>query len=375
LEALDTWDLVVIGGGPAGASAAITAARAGVKVLLLEKGNFPRHKVCGEFVSGEALQLLDSLLAHAPKTRTLLERVPRVAGARLFLDGRTVHVPVDPPAASLARYEMDAALWQAAAAAGVATRTDTPVLSIAGKGPFEIRTKAGSITARSVIDTAGRWSSLTERSPELATAPKWIGLKAHYAETSPAPTTDLYFFEGGYCGMQPVNLGAEPDPSRIVVCTMVRADVATRLDDVFKLEPRLFKRSRGWTLLSDPISTAPLLFRKPTPVRDAVLRAGDAAGFVDPFVGDGMSLALRGGALAAESLLPFLRGEVNLVTAIAAYVRSYEECIAPVFRASSFLRRMLAMPYGVRQPVLRVLEAFPSLPRLMMSKTRSRAAA
>jgi flavin-dependent dehydrogenase len=156
---------------------------------------------------------------------------------------------------------------------------------------------------------------------------------------------------------------------------MVRADVATRLDRVFPLEPRLFERSRGWKLLSEPIATAPLLFRKPTPLRDGVLRAGDAAGFVDPFVGDGMSLALRGGTLASESLLPFLRRETSLEAAAEAYVRSYDECIAPVFRASSFLRRMLGLPLGVRQPVLRVLEAFPALPRLMMTTTRSRVAA
>ena len=375
MEALNNWDLVVIGGGPAGASAAMTAARAGIQVLLLEKGNFPRHKVCGEFVSGESLQLLDSLLANSLETRRLLSRVPRIDGVRLFLDGRTVHVPIDPPAASLARYDMDAALWRAATAAGVETRTESAVQEVTGRGPFRIRTASGAVTARAVIDTAGRWSNLTERPLHLASAPKWIGLKAHFSEESPAPTTDLYFFEGGYCGMQPVPLGDELATSRIVVCSMVRADVATRLEDVFAREPRLLERSRKWTPLSEPISTAPLLFRPPVPLRDGVLRAGDAAGFVDPFVGDGISLALRGGALAAESLLTFLRGQASLEEATARYVRSYEECIAPVFRASSFLRGMLALPFGVRQPLLRILETFPALPRLMMNQTRSRVAA
>jgi menaquinone-9 beta-reductase len=282
---------------------------------------------------------------------------------------------VDPPAASLARFDMDAALWRAATAAGVETRTDTPVLGVTGLGPFAIRTTSGNITARAVIDTAGRWSTLTERPPQLASTPKWIGLKAHFCEESPAPTTDLYFFEGGYCGMQAVPLGDEPATSRIVVCSMVRADVATRLEEVFAAEPRLLERSRSWTRLSEPISTAPLLFRAPVPVRDGVLRAGDAAGFVDPFVGDGISLALRGGALATDSLLPFLRGETRLQEATATYVKAYDECIAPVFRASSFLRGMLALPFGVRQPLLRILETFPVLPRLMMNQTRSRVAA
>jgi 2-polyprenyl-6-methoxyphenol hydroxylase-like FAD-dependent oxidoreductase len=244
VEALRRYDLVIIGGGPAGASAAITAARAGIQVLLLEKGVFPRHKVCGEFVSGESLQLLNSLLANSLETRSLLARVPRINGVRLFLDGRTVQVPVDPPAASLARFDMDAALWRAAMAAGVETQEETPVLGLEGQGPFQIQINAGWVTARAVINTAGRWSNLTEKPSELASSPKWIGLKAHFTEDSPAPTTDLYFFEGGYCGMQPVGLGEEPATSRIVVCSMVRADVATRLEDVFPCESRLRSAAR-----------------------------------------------------------------------------------------------------------------------------------
>lgn len=376
MEALSPHDLVIIGGGPAGASAAITAARAGIQALLLEKGSFPRHKVCGEFVSGESLMLLNSLLTNSLETRALLSRVPRISGARLFLDGRTVEVPVDPPAASLARFDMDAALWRAAGSAGVDTRTETMVLGIKGRGPFHIQTNQGRLTARAVVNTAGRWSNLLMEKPHhLAALPKWIGLKAHFNEDSPAPTTDLYFFEGGYCGMQPVGLGDEPATSRIVVCSMVRADVATRLEDVFAREPRLLERSRGWKALSDPIATAPLIFREPCPERDGMLQAGDAAGFVDPFVGDGIALALRAGAMASESLRRFLQGETSLEEATATYCKAYEDRIRPVFRASSFLRRMLAMPFAVRKPVLRVLETFPALPRMMMSKTRSRAAA
>ena len=58
------YDLIIIGGGPAGTSAAIFAARLGASVLLLERGRFPRHKVCGEFVSAESLSLLRDLLDH-----------------------------------------------------------------------------------------------------------------------------------------------------------------------------------------------------------------------------------------------------------------------------------------------------------------------
>src|SRR5277367_30082 len=95
------YDLVVIGGGPAGTSAAITAARAGARVLLLERGRFPRHKVCGEFVSAESLDLLANLLDSDSKT--LLSDAVRIAKARIFLDGHMLQTVTDRPAASIAR--------------------------------------------------------------------------------------------------------------------------------------------------------------------------------------------------------------------------------------------------------------------------------
>ena len=273
---------------------------------------------------------------------------------------------------------MDTALWQAATSAGVDARSETAVLRLEGHGPFQIQTTAGLITTRAIINTSGRWSNLTERpqangaSPSSpgGSSPKWIGLKAHFAEVSPSPTTDLYFFDGGYCGMQPVGLGDEPATSRIVVCSMVRADVATRLEDLFPLEPRLRERSRSWKRLSEPVSTAPLIFREPNPEKDGIFFAGDAAGFIDPFVGDGISLALRSGALAADALLAFLRGENELANAIAQYRKAYEKQLLPVFQASSFLRRMLALPAPVRWPLLQVMETFPAIPRFMMRNTR-----
>ncbi len=68
------YDLIVIGAGPAGCAAAITAARTGASVFLLERGRFPRHKVCGEFVSAESLDLLQDLLA--PAHRSLIAQRP-----------------------------------------------------------------------------------------------------------------------------------------------------------------------------------------------------------------------------------------------------------------------------------------------------------
>ena len=122
------YDIAVIGGGPAGTSAAITAARAGARVLLLERGSFPRQKVCGEFVSSESLELLQNLLGESADTETsaktsaMLRDAVRIERALTFIDGQIIETQIAPAACSIPRYEMDAALWRRAQWLGVDAR-------------------------------------------------------------------------------------------------------------------------------------------------------------------------------------------------------------------------------------------------------------
>jgi flavin-dependent dehydrogenase len=364
------YDLIVIGGGPAGTSAAITAVRSGARVLLVERGRFPRHKVCGEFASAESLDLLATLLDS--QQSVLLSGAVRIARARLYLDDRIVQATIDPPAPSIARLDLDAALWHSAEHAGVDARQRVTVRSIAGPSPFRVTTTAGDFEASALINASGRWSNLNPLPRENEHhSEKWLGLKAHFAEIAPEASVDLYFFDDSYCGVQPVNLNEENSKlGRINVSAMVRADVASTLSEVFACHPALRERSREWQPLSDPVSTSPLVFHDPQPVRNGVLMAGDAAAFVDPFIGDGISLALRSGALAAQCLVTFFRGETSLPDVARAYGEAYQQRLAPVFRTSSRIRRMLGLPPTLRKPLLSVLEKAPAVTEYLVRKTR-----
>jgi flavin-dependent dehydrogenase len=352
------YDLMIIGGGPSGAAAAITAARTGASVLVLEQGRFPRHKVCGEFVSAESLALLASLLMD----NLLLDRAPRIAAARLFLDGRQLRAPVAPPAASISRFDLDLALWRAAEQAGAEARLQTPVRRISGQGPFLVETANCTWEARSIINASGRWSSLS-LPPPSASAHKWLGIKAHFHEPSPPSSVDLYFFEGGYCGVQPV--GADT----INVSAMVRADAATTLPELFALNSKLQSRSKYWQPATEPVTTSPLLFRRPEPLRDRALLAGDAAGFIDPFVGDGIALALCSGTAASKCLLPFWRGQTSLAAASLAYQQTYAQNFLPIFRNAARFRRLLSLPTQLRAPFVSLLH-HTGLPAFVVRATR-----
>lgn len=352
------FDLIIVGAGPAGSACAITAARAGAKVLLLEKDHFPRQKVCGEFVSPESLGLLHGFLDDGR-----FQSCAKVFGSRIFLDDKSLNLPVSPAAQSIPRFDLDPALFAAAQNAGVTAREGVAVKEVQRDEVFYVRTSEGTYAARAVVNATGRWSKLTQF--DVAGKDKWIGLKAHFTEPSPPQTVDLYFFPGGYCGVTPVG------PNSVNACAMVRADAAHTLEDVFTKEPRLYERSRGWQPLFAPVTTSPLYFREPVTESDSVFLAGDAAGFIDPFAGDGISLALQSGTLVAQSIIPFLRGSCSLEQAHQQYQAAYRRRFAPAFRNAARLRNALAAPKWVRSAAL-AFATVPGVGKMLVRGTRAR---
>jgi flavin-dependent dehydrogenase len=363
------YDLAVIGAGPAGSAAAITAARNGARVVLIERAVFPRQKVCGEFVSAESLDLLSKLLGQAHQA--LLHQAVRIPRAQLFIDGQMVSAAITPPAASIARCDLDDALLQSAVESGVDAHMHSAVLSLEGDGPFRVRCPQENFEARAIINAAGRWSKLNHApTPSQNSSDKWIGIKAHYREQSPEPSVNLYFFDGGYCGVQPVDLTGATRSQRVNVSAVVRADAATTLPEVFSYHPALRERSASWQLVGQTVTTSPLLFRPPECTTGNTLRVGDAAAFVDPFVGDGISLALRSGVLAGDTLSAFFSGTSTLEQAVIRYRRGYEAALAPIFRSSSQLRQLLRLPRLLRVPLLYCIGRTPLITRWMVRKTR-----
>jgi len=364
-----TLDLIVIGGGPAGCAASITAARAGARVLQLERGRFPRHKVCGEFVSAESLALLRQLVSH--DHAQLVSHALEIPRTRIFVDKAELVGQVSPPAASITRFDLDHALWNSAIQSGVDAREDHAVRSVSGSGPFLVNTAEGPLETKAIINATGRWSNLTSPAVRACTSgERWIGIKAHFREPHSYQSVDLYFFDGGYCGVQPASSSQNGFGTVVNACAMVRAEVATTLQDVFMAHPALLQRSRRWTPAMDPVTTSPLVFHEPELMLDGMLQAGDSATFVDPFIGDGISLALQSGALASQCLAAFFKGECSLEQSKLSYCAAYQRKLSRVFRNSSRLRRVLQWPSIVRKPALSILQRTPAITSMLVRMTR-----
>lgn len=341
-----TFDVAVIGAGPAGSAAAITAANRGLQVLLLEATQYPRHKVCGEFVSAESAEVLGYLLGDKAAP---LFALPRISAARVHASGRSCTIPLASQGYSIPRIVLDDALWCHARSSKVECLIDRVIEVVREDNGFLIRSASAEYRAQAVTNASGRWSRLTTRTA----GQPWIGLKAHFAgETD--DTVDLYFCDAGYCGVQPVS------PGILNACALVRQGTAKDLSEVFATDPHLAARTKNWRQTTGLFATAPVYLGPGSPVMDDVMQAGDAAGFVDPFVGDGISLALRSGVLAgrcAGALSP------------EAYANLYREAFGDIFRSTTRIRTLQAFPAFLHRWILRGL-SIPSVASSLFHQTR-----
>lgn len=365
------WDVLVIGAGPAGALAAREAARAGFATLLVERQAFPRDKVCGGCLNHTAVSALQRA---GLGDRLAMCRGEAITSVRLHHEGRCATIAV-PPGVAISRRTFDAMLVKAAVAAGAQFLPEASAL-LAGLPPgsavpdcrrLELqhrRDGSVGIEARVVVAADGLSQTSLQASREFQSRvarSARIGLGGNGAagtlSLSPGAIT-MAIGRAGYVGAvmtegKRLNLAAALDPDFVKRCGSPAASVATVLEEAGV--------SRHGSLdVATWQGTLPLMRRTPRPAGHRVLVIGDAAGYVEPFTGEGMAWAIA----AAVAAVPFIRQGVSRwdVSLEDAWIARYRAIVLGQQRRCTLIARSLRSPLIVRT-VVGLLERWPSLAR------------
>jgi len=303
-------EVLIIGGGLAGAAAAIWLARAGRAVVVIEREAQAHHKVCGEFLSREALNYLKLLGLDVARFGAVPIRSVRLAGRDGFSEA---NLPF--PAQSLTRRRLDEELLQMAVEAGARVLRGCRVsgleregavwrASIEGASPVCART---AFLATGKHDLGGRPRPKGKQSDLVAFKMYWRLAPAQAAAL--AGHVELMLYRGGYAGLQAVEDGAAN-----LSCLVQRKELqrlggrwenllAAMHDQCGLLRERL---QSAEALLERPLAVSAIPYGYVRAASDGVWALGDQAAVIPSFTGDGMSIALHSGCLAAAM---YLRGE------------------------------------------------------------------
>jgi flavin-dependent dehydrogenase len=351
-------DVVIVGGGPAGAALATRLARRGHDVVVLERSSEPRWRACGVFSSPASVAALRRLGLEEPQLRTLTRAIPAMRvetpdGTRFRLtygdDGS-----LRAPAVGFDRPAVDGALLDLARAAGASIHTATTVLSVRGVR-VGLRGPAGEaeIQARLVVGADGIRSTVV-RCFDVARQ-TWLGDRVGMTFHVPDPRPDeprdarMVLFDDGYVGLAPVpggrvNVGIVIGGSR---ATRLRMDGAERtVGTVLASIPPAGDDPIDWQAAErcDPIEgAAPIGHRVARRHGSGWLLVGDASGFLDPFTGEGLHRALVSARLAAVAVDRHLHGDPDGLPA-------YDRAMSARFRTKDAVSLLVQAFLG--QPVL-----------------------
>ncbi|MGB0390491.1 MAG: NAD(P)/FAD-dependent oxidoreductase [Salibacteraceae bacterium] len=305
------FDVIVIGGGLGGLCSTLHLAKKGLKVLLIEKNSFPKHKVCGEYISKEVLPYLKALGFD-----------PFQFGAKDISDftlstpgSRSVKTKLPVGGFSISRYRIDWELSKMAQQAGAEILQST-VTDIQFKNDqFEISTKDNIHSAPLAIGAFGKRSNLDVKLDRafIKQPSPFLGVKAHYKGEFPENAVGLHNFDGGYCGISKV------ETNNINVCYL--ADFKSfkkykNIDDFQKqaLSQNTFLKEilQNSTLAFEkPLSISQVSFERKHPIENHVIMCGDSAGMIHPLAGNGMSMAIRAAQMASLLILKYKAGEIS----------------------------------------------------------------
>lgn len=301
-----TYDVIIVGGGLAGLTSAVHLSKKGLSVLLIEKNEYPKHKVCGEYISNEVLPYLNALGFNpfdfgAKKIDYFTLSTPR---------SKSIRTKLPCGGFGISRYCIDWELSKLAKKNGTEI-LHKKVIDIQFKNnQFTVFTNQDQqFTSEIVIGSFGKRSNLDiQMNRKFIQKPTpFLGIKAHYKGEFPNDAVALHNFKGGYCGISKV------ETNLVNVCYLTNYNAFKKHKNIEDFQKNVLAKNTYLKEIfetfdmtfNNPLSISQVSFSSKQPVENHILMCGDSAGMIHPLAGNGMSMAIRAAQMASLKILKF----------------------------------------------------------------------
>ncbi len=367
-------DVLIIGGGLAGLAAALDLQQRGYQVAVVERRQYPFHRVCGEYVSNEVLPYLGRLGADpAPLAPALITQFLLSAPG-----GRTLRSRLDLGGFGVSRYQLDDFLYRLALARGVVFYLPATVAGVAfdtAAGQHTVALADGrQLPARLVLGAYGKRANLDRQleRPFFRRRSPYLGVKYHLR--LPGFRRDLialHNFADGYAGISAI------EDDKLCFCYLTTRDnLRQQGGSLSALEANVLSRNPH---LREILTSAEFLYAQPEvineisfapkqPVEQHVLMCGDAAGLITPLCGNGMAMALHGAALVSAAADDFLSWRSRRAQLEADYARTWQRHFGPRLQLGRAVQGLFGRPV-LSEAVVGGLRYWPGAVRALMRQT------
>lgn len=366
-------DVVIIGGGLAGLVSAIYLSKSGIQVVVIEKHTYPRHKVCGEYLSNEVLPYLQFL--NIDLFELGAKKIKRFILSTT--NGKTIETKLPLGGCGISRYTLEYYLAQKARENGATIFHDTVLHVKFINDHFQMVTKnqkkynakilIGAHGKRSNIDVNLNRNFLKSRAPLLA-------VKNHLKGDFPDDLVALHNFNGGYCGISKV------ENNNINACYLTDLKSFQKFKNTEDFQQNVLYKNKylkdiyenSEPVFSKPLTISQITFLPKKPVEQHILMCGDSAGMIHPLSGNGMSMAIRGAYMVSVLIKSYFNGEIN---SRATLEKIYEKKWTNEFSNRVKAGHMIALFFRMNifsEMIMFGLKSFPGLLPKIIKQTHGK---
>lgn len=366
-------EVIIIGGGLAGLTAAIHLSKRYFSVTVIEKNEFPKHKVCGEYISNEVLpylEWLDIKITDLKPTQIIKLKYSTENGASISTD-----LPLG--GFGISRYELDFYLYKKAIENGCKIIKDEVQNIVFNNNLFEVATTNGfNLKSKIVLGAFGKRSNLDQllNRDFIQKKSPWLAVKAHYSGEFNNEFVGLHNFNGGYCGVSKV------ENEIINICYLVRYSSFKKYKNITDFQEMVLKKNphlkqvleNSKILFEKPLTISQISFEKKLPVENHILMIGDTAGLIHPLCGNGMAMAIHSAKITSDLVEKYL---INKIKSRLELEKKYTENWNFNFKNRLKMGRVLAkllLNAKLSNVLLRILIIFPFVLKFIIKKTHGK---